>query len=310
MGPDHGRSGESAPAPTYPSLVDALRAAVARALEHDVTAQAVVRGGDVAQAFRLELADGRTVFAKTHPDPPSGFFSTEAAGLRWLAAADAVRVPTVLAVSDGAASDPPFLVLEWVDVGPPRPTTEAQLGRALARLHLAAPACFGREDRRTTGSRGLPNDPLPTWAEFYGTQRLAPLARLAQEATALSTTAIAGLDRLADPVRLARFGGADEPPARLHGDLWAGNRLVDERGDSWLIDPAAHGGHREFDLAMMRLFGGFGDACFAAYAELHPLADGWEDRVALHQIAPLVVHAIKFGGHYVGAAEAAIARYA
>ena len=175
MGPDHGRSGESVPAPTYPSLVDALRAAVARALERDVTAQAVVRGGDVAQAFRLELADGRTVFAKTHPDPPSGFFSTEAAGLRWLAAADAVRVPTVLAVSDGAASDPPFLVLEWVDIGPPRPTTEAQLGRALARLHLAAPACFGREDRRTTGSRGLPNDPLPTWAEFYGTQRLAPL---------------------------------------------------------------------------------------------------------------------------------------
>ena len=96
----------------------------------------------------------------------------------------------------------------------------------------------------------------------------------------------------------------------MHGDLWAGNRLVDERGDSWLIDPAAHGGHREFDLAMMRLFGGFGDACFAAYAELHPLAAGWEDRVALHQIAPLVVHAIKFGGHYVGAAESAIARYA
>ena len=209
-----------------------------------------------------------------------------------------------------ALSDPPFLVLEWVDVGPPRPATEAQLGRALARLHLAAPACFGREDRRTTGSRGLPNEPLPTWPEFYGTQRLAPLARLARKATVLSTTALAGLDRLADPVRLARFGGADEPPARLHGDLWAGNRLVDERGDSWLIDPAAHGGHREFDLAMMRLFGGFGDACFAAYAELHPLAAGWEDRVALHQIAPLVVHAIKFGGHYVGAAEAAIARYA
>ena len=204
------------------------------------------------------------------PHPPAGFFSTEAAGLRWLVAADAVRVPMVLAVSDG--DPPPFLVLEWVDVGPPRPATEAQLGRALARLHLAVPACFGREDRRTTGSRGLPNEPLPTWPEFYGTQRLAPLARLARKATAPATASPASTGSPTRPPR--RFGGADEPPARLHGDLWAGNRLVDERGDSWLIDPAAHGGHREFDLAMMRLFGGFGDACFAAYAEVHPLAAG------------------------------------
>jgi len=95
----------------------------------------------------------------------------------------------------------------------------------------------------------------------------------------------------------------------LHGDLWAGNRLVGAGGRNWLIDPAAHGGHREFDLAMMRLFGGFGDACFAAYAEAHPPADGWADRVPLHQIAPLVVHAIKFGGGYVSASAAAIGRY-
>ena len=101
----------------------------------------------------------------------------------------------------------------------------------------------------------------------------------------------------------------DEPPARLHGDLWAGNRLVDTDGRSWLIDPAAHGGHREFDLAMMRLFGGFGDECFAAYAEVFPLAAGWPERVALHQIAPLVVHAIKFGGGYVAAATNAIMQY-
>ena len=86
--------------------------------------------------------------------------------------------------------------------------------------------------------------------------------------------------------------------------------MGDREGRSWLIDPAAHGGHREFDLAMMRLFGGFGPACFAAYEEAHPLAPGWEDRVALHQVAPLVVHAIKFGGGYVSAATEAIARYA
>ena len=290
--------------------MERLSRAVAAALGVPVAHSAAVGGGDVAQAFRLDLADGRRVFAKTHRDPPAGFFTTEAAGLRWLRAAAAVPVPEVLAVSDGSDDGAPFLVLEWIDVGSPRPGTEAELGRALARLHLAPAGCFGREDRRTTGSRALPNEPCATWAEHYGTQRLAPLARLASEAGALPEPAVVGLERLAQPGRLAELGGPVEAPARLHGDLWAGNRLIGRHGQSWLIDPAAHGGHREFDLAMMRLFGGFDEACFAAYQEVHPLAPGWRDRVALHQIAPLVVHAIKFGGGYGPAAAAAIARYA
>lgn len=287
----------------------ALSETVAAALGSDVVSSAVVRGGDVAQAFRFELGDGRRVFAKTHPDPPAGFFTTEAAGLRWLREPGAVAVSEVLAVSDGSDGEPPHLVLEWIDAGPPSGATEPELGRALAELHRARPSSFGRQDRRTTGSRGLPNEPCATWAHFYATQRLAPLAHLARGVSALPNAAIADLERLADPDRLEVFGAADEPPARLHGDLWAGNRLVDAGGRSWLIDPAAHGGHREFDLAMMRLFGGFGEACFAAYADAQPLADGWEDRVSLHQIAPLVVHAIKFGGAYVGGAVAAIGRY-
>ena len=286
-----------------------LADAVARALGAAVTSTSVVRGGDVAQAFRLALDDGRTVFAKMHPAPPPGFFSTEAAGLRWLAEAGAVRVPDVLAVSDGDDAGPPFLVLEWIDLGHARDRTERDLGRALAALHQATPAVFGREDRRTTGSRGLPNEPCRSWADFYATQRMAPLARLARDGGALPEHAVAGLERL-DADRLRTVGGPAEPPARLHGDLWAGNRVIDVDGHSWLIDPAAHGGHREFDLAMMRLFGGFGPACFTAYDEAHPLASGWPERVALHQIAPLVVHAIKFGGSYVGAATRAIARYA
>ncbi|MGB5759797.1 MAG: fructosamine kinase family protein, partial [Acidimicrobiales bacterium] len=109
--------------------------------------------------------------------------------------------------------------------------------------------------------------------------------------------------------RLDRLGVPEEPPARLHGDLWAGNRLVDGDGRSWLIDPACHGGHREFDLAMMRLFGGFDETCHRAYHDHSPLAAGWRERVALHQIAPLVVHAIKFGGGYRAAAIDAIERY-
>lgn len=264
-----------------------------------------ISGGDVANAFRVELVDGRVVFAKTHPLAPPGCFSTEAAGLEWLREADAIPVPQVLAVSD----NPPWLVLEWVHEGRPRTSAgEPEFGRELAALHQTGAPSFGREDRRTTGTRRLPNQPCDTWAEFYATQRLEPLARLARNSGALPPPVCHALDLVA--ARLGELGGDEEPPARLHGDLWAGNRLIDASGRSWLIDPAAHGGHREFDLAMMRLFGGFGPECFDAYAEVSPLSPGWRDRVVLHQIAPLVVHAVKFGGGYVRAATDAIGRYA
>jgi fructosamine-3-kinase len=254
-------------------------------------------GGDVAESFRMELADGRAVFAKTHLDPPSDFFQTEAAGLAWLGEPAVVDVPEVLAVSDG------LLVLEWIEEGRPAANTEADLGRSLAELHRVGAPCFGRKDRRTTGSRGLPNEPCATWANSYAANRLEPLARLWRDA-GLSRDTAARLEATAG--RLGDIGGPVEPPARLHGDLWAGNRLVDTVGRSWLIDPAAHGGHREFDLAMMRLFGGYGPDCFAAYAAVQPLAAGWQERVPLHQLAPLAVHAIKFGGGYVEATGRAL----
>lgn len=281
-----------------------LRSTLGAALGTEVRSAAPVHGGDVAVAFRCDLADGRRVFAKTHRDPPPGFFTTEASGLRWMREAGAVLVPEVLAVGDEV---PAHLVLEWIDRGAPTAATEADLGRSLADLHRAGAPCFGREDRRTTGSRALPNDPCATWADFYAERRLRPLVRLARDGRALPERVCSGLEDLA--ARLDDVFPTTEPPARLHGDLWTGNRLVDDRGRSWLIDPAAHGGHREFDLAMMRLFGGFGPDVFAAYAEAFPLEDGWQDRVDLHQLAPLAVHAIKFGGHYAAATEQALSRY-
>ena len=200
-------------------------------------------GGDVAESYRLTLGDGHTVFAKTHRDPPPGFFTTEAIGLAWLRQPGVVAVPEVLAVSDGDADHPAFVVLEWIDEGRPTSNTETDLGASLAALHRAGAPCFGREDRRTTGSRALPNDPCDSWVEFYATRRLEPLARLATDQRALPSESLGLLGEVI--ARLDDLGGPEEPPARLHGDLWAGNRLVDHRGRSWLIDPAAHGGHRE-----------------------------------------------------------------
>lgn len=269
-----------------------LASAVSAALSADVVTMTRLGGGDVARSYRVSLDDGRTVFAKTHDAPPAGFFTTEATGLRWLRDSDALAVPEVLAVGD----EPAMLVLEWIEESSRAASDEAAFGRALAALHRAGAPSFGREDRRPTGSRSLPNDPCDTWAEFFATRRLLPLVRLARDTDTLDTEVCGWIERIA--AGLSGVGAADEPPARLHGDLWAGNRVVDRSGRSWLIDPAAHGGHREFDLAMMRLFGGFGPEAFAAYDDVVPLADGWVDRVHLHQLAPLAVHAIKFGGGY------------
>jgi fructosamine-3-kinase len=269
-------------------------------LDDEVVSASSVRGGDVADAYRVTTVGRGVVFAKLHHSAPPGFFVTEASGLAWLGAAGAVAVPEVLAVSD----DPAVLVLEWIEPGRPTAATETALGEGLAALHGAGAPSFGREDRRTTGSRGLPNEPFPTWAEAYAANRLLPLARLTADAGALPDHAVSALEEVAG--RLAELGGPEEPPARLHGDLWGGNRLIGAGGVNWLIDPAAHGGHREFDLAMMRLFGGFGEEAHVAYQAVAPLADGWAGRIPLHQLAPLAVHALKFGGAYVAATQRAL----
>ena len=263
-----------------------------------------VSGGDFATAYRVELADGRVVFAKTHQDPPPGFFTTEANGLQWLDEPGVINVAKVVGVADDA---PACLILDWIDVGGQARSAdgEADFGRALAYLHLSGAPSFGREDQRTTGSLALPNDPCDNWADFYADRRLRPLAEIAAQRNALPNRTLDELLTIADELR--EFGAATERPSRLHGDLWAGNRVIDRNGESWLIDPASHGGHREFDLAMMSLFGGFGEEAFMAYDDEYRLTEGWKERIPLHQLAPLLVHAIKFGGGYVGGVDAALA---
>lgn len=274
-----------------------------RQLKSEIVHKSRLGGGDFAEAYQASLADGRTVFIKTHNSPPPGFFTTEAVGLGWLRACDRVNVPEVLGVSD----EHPFLALEWVEIGGGHNLTEENFGRELALLHRSGFATFGRPDKRTTGSQAVPNETCASWPEFYASQRLLPLAKLAHKEQALSSKCITMLEKIS--AKLEEFGAADESPSLLHGDLWAGNRVVDTRGNSWLIDPAAHGGHREFDIAMMQLFGGYGQECIAAYNESYPLQSGWQDRIALHQLAPLAVHAIKFGGSYRSATQNALLKY-
>lgn len=281
---------------------------VGAALGTTVHAARPVTGGDLNDAWRMDLADGGAVFVKTPRDAPagtSGAFAAEAAGLRWLGDAGALPVPAVRA--DGED----FLVLEWVDPGRLDAAGEEALGRGLARLHAAGAPGWGwmpaSPPTLRLGAVALADVPAATWAEVYGERFLAPLARHAVERGALDAAGAALVDRLC--ARLEDLADPAEPPARLHGDLWSGNVLADRAGRPWLVDPAAYGGHREVDLAMLRFFGGPSERCFAAYAEVAPLADGHEDRVALWQVFPLLVHAVLFGGGYGARAVHAARRY-
>jgi fructosamine-3-kinase len=272
-----------------------------------------VGGGDINEAWQVRLADGRTAFVKTRADAAAGEYAAEARGLRWLDEANALGVPAVLEV------DERYLALEWIEPGRLSEPGELQLGRGLAALHRAGAPHFGdpwaslhsasdAPEAARIGSLRLPNEPLAQWPAFYVERRLRPLMRIASQRGAVSTACIADLERVCD--RMDELAGPAEPPARLHGDLWWGNVLADAGGGPWLIDPSAYGGHREIDLAMLKLFGGLRGRVFDAYAETYPLADGFEDRVELWQLLPLLVHAVLFGGSYGAAVAHAARRYA
>jgi fructosamine-3-kinase len=194
------------------------------------------------------------------------------------------------------------LVLDWVDEG--GRGDGAAFGDGLAEVHAAGADAFGGPAPLRLGSLVLPNDPTPDWPTFYAEQRLLPLLKHA------------GLTRFGNRAvehvcaRMDELAGPPEPPARLHGDLWSGNVLWGRDGKAWLIDPAAYGGHREVDLAMLRLFGSPGRQFLSAYEVRFPLAPGHEERVELYQLFPLLVHAALFGGGYPASAERVARRYA
>ncbi len=256
------------------------------------------------QHYMITLAGGRRAFAKVVTGAASevtaAAFAAEANGLRWLGEPGAVPVPEVF------TAGPAALVISMITPGQATPDAAFRFGAELARLHAAGADSFGAPWPGFIASLPLDNtqqSQQSQWPDWYASRRLLPYLRLATDSGALGPQD----GRLTEAVmdRIGALAGPAEPPSRIHGDCWAGNVLW-SGGRGWLIDPAAHGGHRETDLAMLALFGApHLDRIMAGYNDTVPLAAGWRSRVPLHQLHPLLVHACLFGASYRDAVQSA-----
>jgi fructosamine-3-kinase len=252
-----------------------------------------------------------TDFVKRNPGAPTGFFACEAAGLQWLSSVND-GVPGAHVVSFDSTS----LTLQRLESVSPSPDAAREFGSRLAITHDAGAAAFGAgpDGWDGPGFFGPLSQPLPMslrgrhrWGDFYADERLVPMTELAADRLDASTRS--AIDSVVARCRAGDFD--DDRPARLHGDLWSGNVMWTPDGVV-LIDPAAHGGHRETDLAMLALFGcPHYDAILDGYQRVRPLKSGWRNRIGLHQLFPLLAHVVLFGGGYArqthAAARAALA---
>ncbi len=266
-------------------------------LRDEVVQIAPVSGGDINQAFCLRGKYRNQWFLKTNPRPHSALmFRREAQGLALLGASGVIRTPRVFGYGEDQAGNA-FLLLEFVESARSTPLFWERFGRQLAALHTQTSAFFGFAHDNFIGRLPQSNRRCETWPEFYADERLRPQMRMAREQGLLDKAAEQQLERLCQ--HLGEIC-PNEPPALIHGDLWSGNFLSDARGEPVLIDPAAAYAHREMDIAMSRLFGGFDARFYAAYQESWPLAPGFEARIEVYQLYYLLVHVNLFGRSYEG----------
>lgn len=265
-----------------------------------------ISGGDIHQVCTLKAADGRQVLVKYNSAPTAAdMFRTEALGLILLGASRVIAVPKVL--SHGQASDEiAFLALDFVVVAPRSRLFWQNFGLALANLHGNTSAQFGFAHDNYIGSLPQANARHDNWPEFYATQRLLPQLRLARDAARLDASASRRLDKLCGKLKELC---PNEAPALVHGDLWSGNFLCDQAGQPVLIDPAAAFAHREMDLAMAHLFGGFDPTFFTSYDSAWPLEPGFEARMEVYQLYYLLVHLNLFGAGYLTQVQGILQRF-
>jgi fructosamine-3-kinase len=267
-----------------------------------------VSGGDINEAARITLSDGRALFLKYNLEPLPQLFEVEAHGLALLGDTRTVRVPDVYAVRESTENHPAFLLMEWLSPSSSRtPDVMRGFGRKLVRLHQHTWNAYGLDHDNYIGSLPQRNTPTRSWVEFYREHRLGAQRELAKRLGRLPAERQGKLERLME--RLDEL--IDESsvrPSLLHGDLWGGNYLVSE-GEAVLIDPAVYYGDREVELAFTELFGGFPPEFYEGYSEVWPLDADYEERKALYQLYPLLVHLNLFGESYGASVDRVLQRY-
>ena len=286
-----------------------------------VVSKTPVSGGDINRAYALRLSDGSRLFMKTNRKENADFFRAEAEGLEALRSTGAIHVPEVIA--GGVDDNEAFLLLEYIEEGRRSPAASEELGRKLAQLHLADTENMTVSDDMPGTANLVPggrygflhdnyigagfqcNEPAETWTEFFIERRLRPQFEKASYYWDIDERK--RIDRFLD--RLDRYLADPERPSLLHGDLWAGNYMIDSSGEPWLIDPAAYVGHAEADLAMTELFGGFDRRFYDAYRETAGIDPGYTDRRDLYNLYHLLNHFNLFGGNYLHSVRAVISRY-
>jgi len=274
-----------------------------------VTDVRAVRGGDINRCALITLTNGGRLFLKENPDAPPGMFAAEADGLEALRSAGACRVPDTIAVGN-AAVDSPFLLLEYIEQGVKTPQFWERFGTELAQLHRwRSPDFihFGFPEDNFIGLTPQHNGSSEQWIPFFRNERLGYQVQLAESRGLLSGEMLHALNRIMGRLELLLI--EPEAPSLLHGDLWSGNLLAAASGEPVLIDPAVSCGHREADLAMTQLFGGFDPRFYEAYAEAFPLESGYADRMPVYNLYHLLNHLNLFGRTYEESIRQVLRKY-
>ena len=287
---------------------DAVEAALSERAGDDVriTGTAPVGGGCISPTARLDSDAGSFFLKWGSPDLPDGILAAEARGLRQLGEAGEVRVPGV--VAEGTGSDPVWLLMEWLEPGSAGRDAWARLGAELAALHRHRADRFGADTDNYIGSLPQANERMDSWPAFWRDRRLEPQLRSAIDRGLMGGADRRRFDDLFGHLQELLAVGNEDGPSLLHGDLWSGNVHMTADGAAAIIDPSVYHGHREVDLAMADLFGGFGPAFRSAYDDAWPLSPGYAPtRRAIYQLYYLLVHVNLFGSGYVGRTRSALA---
>ena len=278
---------------------------IAQSLGTKLLRHTPVSGGDINAAWLLTTDKGH-FFVKTNTVViAEAMFAAEAEGLKALQQNFAGTVSDVIA--QGSFNGTAWLALQWLEKGTATETAMRNFGAQLAEMHRRPQPYFGWQTDNFIGRLTQANSPAANWAAFYAQQRILPLVKTLVDSGRWGKQEMQQADsfcrKLPDLM-------PEEPPALLHGDLWGGNYMITSQGVPAIFDPAVYGGHREMDLGMTKLFGGFDPGFYEGYQATYPLQPGWEQRLPITQLYPLLVHAVLFGGHYIAAAENILRRFA